>query len=573
MVENKEMVGRKKNIRRQDIIQLFLGVGILVFINIISTYVFTRFDLTSEKRYTLSPATKDLLKKLDDVVYVRVYLEGDFPSGFKRLRNSTKEMLDEFRAYAGDNLQYEFINPNANSNPKVRESLYKQLMEDGLQPTDLNVNEKGGKSTLTIFPGALFTFKSNVRKFPVQILQTKLIGSPEELLNNSIEGLEYEFAKAIKQLTNVEKPKVAFIQGHGELDTLETADISHYLADFYTVERVTINGKINSLKPYKAIIIAKPDTAFDEQDKFIIDQYVMKGGKVLWFLDRMHANMDSLKSKATTVSTDLDLNLEDQLFRYGVRLNPNLVEDLSCAPIEVYTGRIGSRDKKELKPWYYFPLSFPMFNHPIVNNLNGIKFEFASTLDTVKAPEIKKTVLLSTSDYAKTFFTPVFISLNIMRQKPDQRQFNEKFKPLAVLLEGEFISNFKNRIPTTIATDSAIDFKDKSKPNKMLVVSDGDVIRNPANHERHSYIPLGYDVFTKQTYGNRDFILNAMDYLCDETGLITVRSKELKLRLLDKTKVEDQKIKWQLINLLLPALFIILFGILRNYFRKRKYSR
>ncbi len=563
---------KKKSGRRQDILQLILSLGIVIFLNIISTFVFTRFDLTSEKRYTLSPATKELLKKLDDVVYVRIYLDGDFPAPFKRLRNSAKEMLDEFRAYSGDNLQYEFINPNANSDSKERDKLHQQLMEDGLQPTDLNTNEKGNKSVQRIFPGAIFTYKSNTRKFPVQILQTRLIGSPEEMLNNSIEALEYQFAKAIKQLTVNVRPKIAFIDGHGELDTIATYDITRNLQEFYDIERRTINGKVNSLRDYKAIIIAKPDTAFDEKDKFVIDQYIMKGGKVLWFLDRMKASMDSLTGKPNTISIDLNLNLEDQLFRYGVKINPTLVQDISCAPIPIITGRIGTREKTELQPWYYFPLSFPITNHPIVNNLNGVKFEFSSTIDTVKANGIKKTVLLSSSEFSKVLFTPVMISLNIMRQKPDPTKYPDRFKPLAVLLEGEFTSNYKNRIPTAIATDTNIDFKSKSMENKMIVVSDGDVIRNHTGKQKGSIIPLGYDVGTKQTYGNRDFILNAVDYLCDDSGLITVRSKELKLRLLDKNKVETERTKWQLINLLVPSLFIIIFGLIRNYLRKRKYT-
>ncbi len=564
---------KKRSSRRQDILQLFLSLGIVVFMNIISTFVFTRFDLTSEKRYTLSPATKDLLKKLDDVVYVRIYLDGEFPAAFKRLRNSAKEMLDEFRAYSGDNLQYEFINPNANPDAKERDKLHQQLMEDGLHPTDLNSSDKGSKVVQRIFPAALFTYKSNTRKFPVQILQTRIIATPEEMLNNSIEALEYQFAKAIKQVTINTKPKIAFIEGHGELDTIATYDITRNLEDFYTVERKTINGKVNSLREYKAIIIAKPDTAMDERDKFVIDQYIMKGGKVLWFLDRMHATMDSLNGKPKTLSIDLNLNLEDMLFRYGVKINPSLIQDISCAPIPIITGRIGTRDKTEMLPWYYFPLSFPVINHPIVNNLNGVKFEFASTIDTVKAVGITKTVLLASSEFSKVLFTPVLISLNIMRQKPDMKQYTDRYKPLAVLLEGEFTSNYRNRIPNTIATDSAIDFKAKGVATKMLVVSDGDVVRNHVGKQKGSIIPLGYDVGTKQTYGNRDFILNAVDFLCDDSGLITVRSKELKLRLLDKNKADAERIKWQLINLILPSLFIIFFGVIRNYMRRRKYGR
>jgi len=573
MVNEKIKTLKKRSLRKQDFIQLLLGIGIIVFINIISNYVFTRFDLTSEKRYTLSPATKDILKKLDDVVYVKVYLEGDFPGPFKNLRNSAKEMLDEFRAYAGDNLQYEFINPNSIADKKERDKLHQQLMDDGLQPTDVKTDDKGTKASIRIFPAALFSYKSETRKYPVQLLQNKLIGSPDEVLNASIEGLEYQFAKAIKQLTISIKPKIAFIEGHGELDTMQTADISTYLLDFYNVERRRINGQINSLKDYKAIIIAKPDSAFSEQDKFIIDQFVMKGGRVLWFIDRMQASMDSLAGKKETISTDLDVNLEDILFRYGVRINPCLVQDLSCVPIRVLNGKFGDRDKYEWVPWVYFPLSFPLINHPIVNNLDGIKFQFASTIDTVKAPGINKTVLLTTSRFAKVMFPPVDISTNIMGQTPDTTKYREKFKPLAVLLEGEFTSNFKNRIPHSIATDSSIDFREKSVPNKMLVVADGDVIRNEANKSKKAIIPLGYDFQRSQIWGNRDFILNAVDYMCDESGLISVRSKVLKLHLLDKNKVEEQRTKWQMINLLVPTLFIILFGLIRYYLRRRRYAR
>lgn len=571
--EEKNKSPKKRSLRKQDFIQLLLGIGIIVFINIISNYVFTRFDLTSEKRYTLSPATKDILKKLDDVVYVKVYLEGEFPSGFKNLRNSAKEMLDEFRAYAGDNLQYEFINPNANPDKKERDKLQAQLMDEGLKPWNIEAGDKGTKSTIPVFPAALFTYKSETRKYPVQLLQDKLLGTAQEKLNGSIEGLEYQFAKAIKQLTTSMKPKIAFIDGHGELDTMQTADITTYLLDFYNVERKKINGKLNSLAGYKAIIIAKPDSAFSEQDKFVIDQFVMKGGKVLWFLDRMRASMDSLAGKKEMVSTDLDVNLEDILFRYGVRINPCLVQDLSCVPIRVITGKLGDRDKYEWIPWVYFPLSFPTINHPIVNNLDGIKFQFASTIDTVKAPGIKKTALLTTSGFAKVMFPPVDVSTNIMGQTPDKSKYTEQFKPLAVLLEGEFTSNFKNRIPHSISSDSAIDFREKSIPNKMLVVADGDVIRNEANKAKGAIIPLGYDFQRSQIWGNRDFILNAVDYLCDESGLISVRSKELKLHLLDKTKVEAERTKWQMINLLVPSLFIVVFGLIRYYLRRRRYAR
>ncbi|MEP7170885.1 MAG: gliding motility-associated ABC transporter substrate-binding protein GldG, partial [Bacteroidota bacterium] len=535
---------KRRSLKSQNLIQLFLLLCILVFLNVISTFVFTRIDLTSEKRYTLSDATKSVLKKLPDIVYVKVYLSGDFPAGFKRLQNAAKEMLDEMRIYAGDNLQYEFIDPSGNPDKNVRTELYKQLYKKGLQPTNVQENQKENTSEKVIWPGAIVTYRAN--EIPMQFLNDQMGAGSETALNSSVEGLEFTIGNTIRKITADIPPAIAFIDGQDELDEKHTADIFNTLKSTYNVERRKIDGKLNALENYTAIIIAKPDSAFDEKDKFIIDQFIMKGGKALWLIDPMTAEMDSLAEKNDALATANDLNLDDMLFHYGVRINYDLVMDLQSVPIPMVVGYSGGRPQQKLMPWYYFPLVFPESKNPIVNNLNAVRFQFASTIDTVGNRDLKKTVLLSSSKYTRIVKAPARISLEIMRKEPDMKMFNQPNKILAVLVEGVFESNFLNRIPPVIASSKEIGFKEKSVRTKMVVVSDGDVIRNDYRKTSESAMPLGYDRYTGQTYGNKNFLLNVIDYLCDDSGLITVRSKEIKLRLLDKTLVEGSKTFWQI---------------------------
>ncbi|MCK9400998.1 MAG: gliding motility-associated ABC transporter substrate-binding protein GldG [Bacteroidales bacterium] len=574
---------KQRNMKRNSLIQLLLGVVIIILANIIGSFIFTRFDLTSEKRFSLSPATKELLKKIDDIVYFRVYLEGDFPAGFKRLRNSTKEMLDEFRAY-NKNIQYEFVNPSQSDDQKERNDTYQLLTEKGLQPTDLQVSTKGGREQQVIFPGAIANYKSN--ELAVELLNSQIGVSPEEVLNNSIQALEFRLASAIRDLTVVMKPRVAFIRGHGELENRDIYDIGQALSKQYTVSVVAIGGQIGSLttrdsvsadktriiNKYDAIIIAKPDSAFLEKDKFIIDQFIMREGKVLWLIDPVFATMDSLKNTTTTLGLSIDLNLDDMLFRYGVRINQNLVMDLNALPIPLRTGQVGNQPKIDFFPWLYFPVITPTENHPIVNNLNAVKTEFVSSMDTIRVPGIKKTILLKTSPYSRTVNAPALITLEILEKEPDERAYTGPPQIVAVLLEGEFKSNFENRIPPEILNSKEIGFIPLSKPTRMIVVSDGDVIRNQLHYSKGYPLPLGYDQFTGETFGNKDFILNSLDYLMDESGLISIRSRELKLRLLDMTRVNNNKFIWQAFNIFFPVLLVLIFGLVRNYLRKRKYA-
>jgi ABC-2 type transport system permease protein len=577
------MKNKKLNLKRNNIIQIVYGLIIIVLLNIIGSFIHTRIDLTAEKRYSLSPATTTLLKKLDDIVYFKIYLDGDFPAGFKRLRNSTMEILDEFRAY-NSNIQYEFVDPNAITDKKQRNDMYKLLVEKGIQPTNLQVKQKGGTAQQIIFPGAEVTYKTQT--MPLQLLNNQMGIESENVLNNSIQALEYNISNVIRKLSIRSKPKVAIIEGHGELSNYEMFDITSALSEYYQVDRICINEKVNKLTNrvisdssatkisniYKAIIIAKPDSAFSEKDKFIIDQYIMYGGKVLWLIDPVFASMDSLNNTAQTVGITNEINLSDQLFRYGVRLNTNLIMDVSALPIPIVTGKIGNQPQTSFLPWYFFPIITPVINHPIVKNLNAIKTEFVSSIDTIDNG-IKKTILLTSSKYSRLMNTPVIIDLGILKKEPEERLFNKPFQTVAVLLEGEFESEFSNRLTSEFAQSEKIGFLEKSKPTSMIVISDGDIIKSQFHYSKGYPLPLGYDQYTGQMFGNKEFILNCMNYLCDDSGLITVRSRELKLRMLDKTKIEKSKLKWQLINTGLPVIIIIIFGFLLTFFRKRRYTK
>ena len=580
------MVKKNTTNKKKDLTFLLIAIISIVLLNYIGSFVFERFDLTSEKRYTLSETSQQLAEDLDDIIFIKVYLEGEFPAGFKRLRDETQEMLDEFRAYSNSNIQYEFINPSESPDKKVRDEIYKQLYKQGLRPTDLQAKNEDGFTNKIIWPGAIFTYKG--KELPVQLLKSQIGAGAENMLNSSIESLEYEVANAIYNLTTIDKPKVAFIEGHGELNDLETASLSESLAEFYTVDRVELKENLTSLTErimvdstkaftvktkYDAIIIAKPQHRFSEKDKFIIDQYIMYGGRVVWLVDPVFASMDSLQNADVTMAIPQDLNLDDQLFTYGVRLNSNLVQDIQSVPIPIVTGVVGNQPKTEMFPWFFFPLLTPANSHPIVNNLNALKSEFVSTIDTINKKGIRKIGLLKTSAYTKVNSAPTRISLGMVRFEPDQSQFNKGHQVVAVLLEGKFESVYKNRLAPQIKQANEINFKEESAANKMVVIADGDIAKNYVNKRSGEYLALGFDRFTRQEFGNRDFMVNVVDYLCNDSGLMTVRAKKLTIRLLDKTKLKSEKLYWQVINTALPIGLILLFGILHYFDRKKKYTK
>ena len=578
------MSKRNNKIKKSNLLQLLLSLLILVFINIISYFIFTRIDLTSEKRYTLSESTKKYLKQIDDVMYFQVYLDGEFPAGFKRLRSETKEMLDEFRAY-NDNIQYSFINPSEGDDKKKIQNTYQQLVNKGIQPTNIKTKTTEGSSQQWIFPGALVSYRQ--KEVPVQLFTNQLGTPSDQVLNNSVQNLEYNLINAIRKLLVKNKPRIAFTRGHGELGIDRLADIIYSLSDYYAVDTVNIDGKINSLmvrgtkdKPllnkYSALIIAKPDSAFNEKDKYFIDQFVMHGGKILWLLDPVIVSMDSLQRSSETLAIAIDRNLDDMLFKYGVRINTNLILDMNALPIPAVTGQYGGQPKVELMSWYYFPVLMPTAKHPIVTNLNAIKTEFVSSIDTVGGKGIKKTVLLASSKYSRTVNTPARISLDLLQSVPDEREYNQSYLPVAVLLEGSFQSLYLNRLPPEMVTDNkSFDFKEKSPETKMIVVSDGDIIKNQLDKKTGNPYPLGFDQYTGETFGNKDFILNCIDYLCDDSGIISVRSREVKMRLLDPNKLKNAntKLTIQLVNTIGPVLLIMIFGIIQLIIRRYKFRR
>lgn len=567
MVENTKQSTRK----RKDIVALLATLFIIVLINFICSYFFKRFDLTTEKRYTLSNSTIDLLKSLDDVVYLKVYLEGDFNPSFTRLRNETKELLDEFRAYSNGNIEYEFINPLENPNKEETDKIEKQLFDKGIMPEQVVDQSNQKVSESLIWPGAICTYKTKESVW--QIYKSQVGFEREASINNSIQELEYGLSNTIRKTKLIKKPEVLFVEGHGELDTIYCADFMRSLTEYYNVSRININHKLYALKGADAIVIAQPDSAFDEKDKFIIDQFIMHGGKALWLIDPVYTDRDTLNLKGYTLGFKNDLNLDDILFKYGVRLNPILIQDLQCARVPINVGFKQGQPNFQLFPWMYFPLLLPVSNHPIVKNLDLIRTEFIGTLDTVYAKDVTKTILLQTSKYTKTQTTPARINLAMVKYKPKEDQYRNSFQNIACLLEGRFESVYNNRIPSRFAEDSVFQFKSKSIPTRMIVVSDGDIAKNEFQRNTGMVYPVGYDVFTKQTFANKTFLLNCMNYLLDDEGLLQLRSRELKLRLLDKKKISLHKNKWKWINVGMPLLLIFGMGFIQLYIRRRKYSR
>ena len=579
------MKNERKNLKKNQLISFGITLTIIIVVNIIASFVYTRFDLTSEKRYTLSDTSKEILRNLDDYVYFRVYLEGEFPAGFKKLRKETKEMLDEFRAYSKF-VDYEFINPSESNDAAERNETYKLLYQSGLNPTELAIKTNAGAQQLVIWPCALVSYQEKEK--PLDLLDTGVGESSSQALNNSAQNLEYKLISAIKELSQEKKSNIAFIEGHGELNENEVYDITRTLQKKYNVKRVTLDEQITVLNSrtetkdssivinsnYDAIIIAKPTKPFSEKDKFIIDQYVMHGGKVLWLIDPVSATMDSLQTSESTIGNALDINLDDMFFKYGLRLNKNLLLDLNSAKIALRTGQMGGQAQIEYFNWYYFPLLNAASDNSIVKNINPLKADFVSSIDPVISDsDVQKIPLLKTSNYTNIAAAPAYITLGMLRQAPDQRMFSQKSQNVAYLLKGEFESLYSNRMTSEIVDSKEIGFKTSSKPTSMIVVADGDLIRNQFHIPKGYPLPLGFDQYTQITYGNKDFIENAVSYLVDGEGLIEVRNRELKIRLLDANKINNDALIWQVVNVLLPSIVVIIFGFVLAIIRKRRFTK
>lgn len=562
----------KKNFFKNNKWNLVIVILGLIAINIIASFLYFRIDLTSEKRYSLSTATKNILKNLDDYVYFQVFLDGKLSPSYKRLQKTIIETLDEFKAYNKRLIKYDLIDPAKGKDEATLRDYLKELEYRGLVPSiDYEISETGTSENV-VWPCAIVTYKG--RELPINFIYSNIPGSKELLINDAIENTEYKLIDGIHRITLQKKAKIAFIKGHGELDALEINDLALALQDYYIVNQIAINHQLKALDEFKAIIIAAPDSTFDEMDKFIIDQYIMKGGRVLWLLDGALADMDSLQSKSDILAIPNDINLDDMLFNYGARVNKDLVMDYHSAQIPVKTGQVGNQPQFSLFNWYFFPTVANIKGHPIVRNINDIKFEFASSIDTIAKPGIRKTILLSSGNYSRLLNTPSIISLNFLRIKADRSFFNRSNIPMAVLLEGSFTSLYKDRIPDTIAQDPDIRFTEISKPNRMIIVGDGDVAKNQVVFRQGKYIPypLGYDRYTGIMYGNREFLLNCVNYLLDEADIISIRNRDINIRLLDKRKVEINLAVIRTINIVLPILLVCIAGVIIYFFRKRNYK-
>lgn len=564
-----------KSARYKGLVRLAIALTTIAMVVFLSNIFYLRFDLTSEKRYTLQDVTKRTLKDLNDAIYIKVYLDGDLPIGLNRMKKALTETLDEFRVIAGKNIQYEFINPSESANTKERQKVYNQLYEKGLQPTNIQQNDKeGGSSQKLVFPGLIMSYAG--REVPVNLLKNIPGLSADENINLSIQNFEFALVDGLMKLTTETRPKIAFIQGHGEFDEFQTGDIEKALSEYYDIDRIAIRGNIDALKPFQTVIIAGTNQPMPEADKIAIDQFVMNGGRVLWFIDPVQVSIDSLSKGASTLAFVNQHNLDDMLFRYGARLNPMLIQDLQCAVIPVNMALAGQEPKFVPAPWVYYPLLAAPTNHPVTRNLNLIHSQFVSPVDTVGGSSaIKKQYLLYTSMNGKVLQVPLFVSLSQVNQRINEREFRISNIPVAVELSGEFQSVFRNRPLSGYNNGQPFEFKDKSAFTRMIVVADADIIRNDVQRRPNGayIIPLGYDRFTNQTFGNRELVMNMVRYLNDDEGLMNLRSRDFKLRLLDRKAIIQSRLKWQLINMLIPSAIIVIVGFVWLYVRRRKYTR
>lgn len=561
--------------RNQSLINLLLVIGIALFVNVLSGAFHTYFDLTEEGRYTLTPSTVDLVEKLDEPVYFQVLLEGDFPAGFKRLQRATREMIEDLRSNSGY-IEYAFEDPNSGSVEEVNEAR-KALAERGIAPINLRVKNTEGTEQKLIYPYAIVSYKGRSRT--VNLLEPETPGvNPEITLNNSISLLEYKFANTIQQLQRAKKPIIAYLKGHGELEELKTKDLTNALRGNYEVGYFSLDSSYQVPKQIDMLLVAKPTKPFSEQDRFKIDQFVMNGGRVMWMIDRMAINLDSLARRPFYIPQDYPLQIEDLLYKYGFRVQPNLLADRQSSKIPQVVGTQGGRPQLDLFDWYYHPIVTPPAEnpHPVVKNIGGVNLLFPSTIDTIRTKTpLKKTILLTSSRAAKEQFSPVRVSFDILRYAPEASWFNKSNLPVAVLAEGIFPSAYENRITDEMRAgleQIKQPFISQSQPTKMVVISDGDVVKNLLT-EDGGYMPLGYNQFTEQQYANKNFLVNTIEYMFDEGNVIAARGKDVKLRLLDVAKIEQTRGFWQFLNIVVPLIFLALFAGLFLWLRKRKYAK
>jgi gliding-associated putative ABC transporter substrate-binding component GldG len=545
-----------------DILWFANAVVAIVLVNLLGAASFFRIDLTEEHRYSIKEQTRAILSALEDDVHIEVFLEGDLNADFKRFQKSIVETLDEFRVYAGNKIHYRLTDPALATGQKAQSEFMADLSARGIQPMNVIDSRNGQRIEKIIFPGAIVSYGG--LETGVMLLK----GNTAAKINQSIEGIEFELASAVFRLSNTERKRIGFVTGHGELDSLEIASFNNDLLETYDVFKVDL-GKRSSISHYDALVIAKPVRSFPAADKYKLDQFIMNGGSVLFLLDRLDAVMDSA-SREDYFAIPYDLDLDDQLFRYGVRINPELVQDQHAAMVTVVTGQTGGRPKFDLMEWPFFPLINHYAEHPITRNLDAVALRFVNSIDTVKADGIQKTPLLFTSVASRRLRAPVKVSVDDLRKTSNSEAFGDEVVPLGYLLEGKFTSLYKNRFPPEGVSQE--NFREEGVPAKVLVIADGDVIRNDINARSGQPRPLGFDPVSNYTFANRDLLLNALAYLTDEQGLIQSRTKEVKIRPLNREKIRDEKLKWQIVNLALPLVLLVAYGAARAYWRKKKFA-
>lgn len=557
--------------KKRNLKSVFITIAILLVINLIGNSFFHRFDLTKDHRYTLSQTSLDIIKQIKEPLSVKIYMEGDLPAEFRRLQQETKELLEEFQAY-NSNIVFEFVNPLENEDESMNN--IKALYMKGLTPVNITVDDKGKQSQEMVFPWAIAVYHNKDVNIP--LLKNIMGASTTEKVIGSVQHLEYSIADALNKITKEKQKKIAVIKGNGEIEDIRIAKFLLQIRESYHIGPFTLDsvaknpiGTLYALKKYDLAVIAKPTEAFTDAEKQVLDQFVMNGGKSMWLMEQTTVEMDSLYNEAgATLAFPRNLNLNDMFFKYGVRINPDIVKDEYGSPIKLASGEQGSATQYQTFNWKFAPLVTPESKHPIVKNLGGIKFDFANPIDTLKNG-IKKTVLLQSSKYSKKVGTPAEINLNSVTEETSPNHYiNTGNLPLAVLLEGNFNSAFQNRVLAFKQND----FTATGKNNKMIVISDGDIIKNQLD-KNYAPVELGFDQRSGNLYDNKDFLLNCVNYLLDDTGLINIRSRDLDLPLLDKDKVSENYSLTQVITIGLPILILGIFGVIFSFLRKRKYSQ
>lgn len=554
---------------RENWLKAGLFVAAFILINIASRYVYTRIDFTKEQRFTLSAKTKSILKEAKQPISITVFLDGELPAAFKRLKNATKDLLTDHRAYAGADIKIIFADPIAGLSASEQDTAINNLYQAGIEATTLNIKNDNGFAQKTIFPMAIIA--AGGRRLPVKLLQNlDATGNYEENINNSIQNLEYVFTSGIQKVLTGHHPRIGFTEGNGELSDLFLNDAIKSLSESYEVGRVNLNLIDRAgLDKLKLLVVAKPQKEFTEAEKYKLNYFVMNGGRIVWCIDQVGADLDSLKGPGQ-LAFNRTLNLDDMLFMYGARVNYNLLADANCAEIPLAMG--GAQGQIQMAPWVYYPLLMPDTANSLVKNIDNIKGEFVSTVDTIGVKGVSKSVILHSSAFNKVFNTPKMLSLQMVAEQPDPKDYANVPQPVGVLLEGSFSSVFLNRnLPAGIEEKYAVPAR--SKPTKMIVIGDGDIFKNQVSSRDGSVFPLGFDRYTQRNFGNKALLLNIADYLSNDDNLIALRNKEVKIRLLDKAKLRTEKLQWQLINVLLPLLLLISFAIFQHYYRKHKYTR